>query len=99
MKNKEWTNWCIMAVIWFLGTFGVFFLSEKCKDVDAVMYPSVFILILSMLVGPGMIAMMLPPPKNADQAELRKVAPFISYVVCFLAMRGLSLLCFRLGFL
>ena len=101
MKMTDWTwkHWGILTAGWFLITFGVFFLSEKFKDVDAVIYPCVFILIFSMLIGPGMIGAMLPLPKTQDGAKLRSIAPFISYVVCFLVMRGLSLLCFRMGIL
>ena len=94
MKVWKWKHWGIFTACWFLGTFGVFFLREKFKDVDAVIYPSVFILIFSLLIGPGMIGLLIPLPRNEDYVRLREVSVFVSYFICYMAMRGLAHLCF-----
>ena len=99
MGEWKWKHWGLFTAGWYILTFGVFFLSEKFKDVDAVLYPSVFILIFSMLFGPALIGTMLPLPKTAELARLRRIVLFVTYVVCYLSMRGLSLLCFRLHWL
>lgn len=101
MKMTDWTwkHWGILTAGWFIITFGVFFLSEKCKDVGAVRHLCVCIFILSMLLGPRYIGAMLPLPKNEDQAALRRVKPYLSYVVCFLTIWGLAHLCFRMHWL
>ena len=63
MKKADWkwSQWSLLAGGWLIVTFILFYLSERFKDIDAVLYPSVFLLILSMLLGPGLIAGMLPP--------------------------------------
>ena len=101
MRMGQWKrkHWALLTAEWFIGTFGVFFLSEKFRNVDAVHYPCVFLFILSMLLGPGAIGAMLPLPKNADQAALRRAAPFLTYVACYLAEWGLAHLCFWIGIL
>lgn len=95
--NWSWKCWWLFTTGWFILTAGVLFLSEKFNDIDAILYPSVFILILSMLIGPGTIGILLPLPFTQEALLVRRVAPFISYCVCFFLMRMFYLLCLTLG--
>lgn len=61
---------------------------------DALLYPSVFILILFMLIG-----LLIPLPHNEDTANLRQIEVFVSDVVCFLAVRGFAMLRFRMNWI
>lgn len=101
MKMSEWKtkHWVLMILIWYIVTFGCFFLSEKFNDTDAVMYPAVFIMILFLLIGPGMVGAMCPFPKTAAGAQLRQWVPLVCYVVGWVSMRILALICFRLHIL
>ncbi|MBR6420365.1 MAG: hypothetical protein IKS42_08515 [Oscillospiraceae bacterium] len=99
MKKADWkwSQWSLLAGGWLIVTFILFYLSERFKDIDAVLYPSVFLLILSMLLGPGLIAGMLPPPKTPEDAALRRIAPFFSYIICYALIAGLTRLFLRMG--
>lgn len=98
MKMTEWTwkHFLLTLAGWYLLTFTAFFMSEKYKDVNWIVYPCVFILIFSMLLGPAVVGAMTPLPKTPQEGESRYVMPLVIYAVCWIPMIVLARLCISL---
>lgn len=100
MKNTlTMPQWLCTAAGWYHVTFGVFYLSEKFNYIDAVMYPAVFILIFLMMLGPGTVALLCPPPKTEKGAALRAWLPLIAYALGWGSMWLTSRIFFLAGLL
>lgn len=89
LTPKQWIG---MVIGWFVITFTVFALSEIFKD-TWVIYPSVFILILFSLIGPGVLGATVPPEIVPLGSRLRPILPFLAYIICLVSVR----LFYRLG--
>ena len=89
LTPKQWIG---MVIGWFVITLTAFAMSEVYKD-TWVIYPSVFILILFCLIGPGVLGKLIPPEIVPPDSRLRPVLPFLAYVICLLSVREFS----RLG--
>ncbi len=97
MKSKRY--WVLNVIVWFCMTFGLFVISEKFRDVNWVLYPSVFLLIMSLLLGPGTLALLTPHSENPKTEQLRTLMWPAMYIGSYALMRMLSLFCFRMHWL
>ena len=99
--NRTWKCWGIFSIGWLVLTEGAFILSEKFRDVDWIMYPSLFIMLLCAAIGPGAIVLLFPPMAKLDGKPwmITKIPIVLGYVVCFLLIRLFSMLFFQLNIL
>ncbi len=80
-------KWLVAVLLWYLVTFGVFYLSERFNDIDAVLYPSVLVLIFCCLVGPYCVGMMCPTGNNSFTPVMKRLIVPICYIVGLLSVR------------
>ena len=75
MKNElRFRQWLLLAVITYAIEVGVFIASELFKNTQYLIYPSVFILIATALIGPSVVAYTLP-------SEMAEKHPDIALVI------------------
>ncbi len=99
VRGFTWPQWWMFTLIWFAVCFTLFWFSEVYRDVDAVIYPCVFFLIFSMLLGPGTCAGCMPPPESEENAVIWQFRVLILYVAWWGLTALLARGCFRLGLL
>ena len=77
MLSKK--QWLMLTIGWFILTPGVFFLSERFMDIEIILYPSVLLLLVSMIFGFDAIAI-------HAQVESGSEVGGVSYIFCLLCL-------------
>ena len=94
-EKKAKRQWLFGVLFWYAVTISTFCVSEYFRDTWLI-YPSVFILIAFMLIGPGMIGMMTPFCLVRPDSPLRPLLPLLAYGICYVSMWLFGLFCGRM---
>lgn len=95
MLSKK--QWLLLTIGWFILTPGVFFLSERFMDIDIILYPSVLLLLVSMIFGPTLIGVLMPLPFTPKWNRARRFVVFLTYFVCYVFIWLFARFCFMMN--
>jgi len=92
-------QWLMLALTIYAIEVGVFIASELFKNTEYLIYPSVFILILTCLIGPGVIAGTFPPETAEKHPNAALIVRICAYPFCLLSLRLIYIVLHSLGLL
>ena len=80
-------QWILISLTIYGVMVGAFLASEFFKNVDVILYPSVFFLIAFSLIGPGTIIAALPPSFIVKHPTAAIILRYGMYPFCLLSLR------------
>ncbi|MBP0987222.1 MAG: hypothetical protein J6S92_02980 [Oscillospiraceae bacterium] len=80
-------QWILISLTIYGVMLGAFLASEFFKDVDAVMYPATFFLLAFAIIGPGIIAGVMPLRFVQRHPTAALVIRVSIYPACLLSLR------------